>query len=113
MHVYEFGYAVGLSRPLALLARPERCNLCLENFQLGAELYGGLGTHANFGFGETSHYLAPTIAWTLANGTEFQVSPTFGLTGTSAGFLLRFGVSYEIAQFGRAARKLFRDGDRP
>jgi len=110
---YEFGYAVGLSRPLALAARPERCNLCPENFQLGVEVYGGLGTHANLGFEDTSHYLAPTIAWTLANGTEFQVSPTFGLTNTSAGFLLRFGVSYEIAQFRRAARKLFHDGGRP
>lgn len=110
---YEFGYAVGLSRPLVLAAKPERCNFCPENFQLGVEAYGGLGTHANLGFAETSHYLAPTICWTLANGTEFRVSPTYGLTGTSAGFLLRFGVSYEIAQFRRAAQKLFRDGGRP
>lgn len=110
---YEFGYAVGLSRPLALAARPEVCNFCPENFQLGAEVYGGLGTHANLGFEDTSHYLGPTVAWTLANGTQFRVSPTFGLTGTSAGFLLRFGVSYEIAQFLRAAQKLFHDGGRP
>jgi hypothetical protein len=105
---YEFGYAAGVSRPLALAARPDRCNLCPENFQVGAELYGGLGTHEDFGLRETSHYLAPTVAWTLANGTTFKVSPGFGITGTSAGFLLRFGVSYEIAQFGRAARSLFR-----
>jgi hypothetical protein len=110
---YEFGYAVGLSRPLALAARPEECNLCPENFQLGAEVYGGLGTHANLGFDNTSHYLAPTVAWTLANGTQFRVSPTFGLSGTSVGFLLRFGVSYEIAQFRRAAQKLFHNGGRP
>jgi hypothetical protein len=105
---YEFGYAAGISRPLALAARPDRCNLCPENFQVGAEIYGGLGTHQDFGLQETSHYLAPTVAWTLANGTTFKVSPGFGLTGTSAGFLLRFGVSYEIAQFGRAARRMFR-----
>jgi hypothetical protein len=110
---YEFGYAAGISRPLALAARPDLCNFCPENFQLGVEMYGGLGTHADFGVGETSHYLAPTVSWTLANGTEFQVSPSFGLTGTSAGFLLRFGVAYEIAQFGRMARKLLRDGGRP
>jgi hypothetical protein len=103
---------VGISRPLALLARPERCNLCPENFQLGLEMYGGLGTHADFGLSETSQYLAPTVAWTLANGTAFKVSPGFGMTGTSAGFLLRFGVSYEIAQFGRAAGKLFSGGRR-
>lgn len=107
---FEFGYAAGVSRPLALAARPERCNLCPENFQLGAELYGGLGTHADFGFAGTAHYLAPTVAWTLANGTTFKVSPGFGLTDTSAGFLLRFGVSYEIAQFGRTVRTLFRGG---
>lgn len=105
---YEFGYAVGASRPLALKARPDACNLCPENFQVGAELYGGLGTHADFGLHDTSHYLAPTVAWTLASGTTFKISPSFGLTGTSAPFLLRFGVSYEVAQIGRQARKLFR-----
>ncbi len=109
---YEFGYAVGVSRPLALAARPERCNICPENFQLGLEMYGGLGTHADLGLSETSHYLAPTVAWTLANGTTFKVSPGFGVTGTSAGFLLRFGMSYEITQFRRAAAKLF-SGGRP
>ena len=98
---YEFGYAAGVSRPLALAARPERCNLCPENFQVGVELYGGLGTHTDFGLRETSHYIAPTVAWTLANGVTFEVSPGFGLTDNSAGFLMRFGVSFEIAQFGR------------
>jgi hypothetical protein len=101
---YEFGYAAGISRPLALAARPERCNFCPENFEVGAEVYGGLGTHDRFGFRDTSHYLAPTIAWTLANRTTFRISPGFGLTGTSAGFLLRFGISYEIPQFGRGGR---------
>ncbi|HVP45618.1 MAG TPA: hypothetical protein VMT32_03510 [Bryobacteraceae bacterium] len=111
---FEFGYAVGVSRPLALAARPERCSFCRENFQLGVEVYGGLGTHADFGLTDTSHYLAPTLGWTLANGTAFRVSPGFGLTDTSARFLLRFGVSYEIAQFGRATRQLFGSrGGRP
>lgn len=105
---YEFGYAAGISRPLALEARGDRCNFCAENFQLGVEMYGGLGTHAAFGVRDTSHYVAPTAAWTLANGTTFRISPGFGITGTSANFLLRFGVSYEITQFGRAARNLFR-----
>ena len=107
---YEFGYAVGISRPLALAARPERCNFCPENFQFGVEMYGGLGTHADFGLQGTSHYVAPTVAWTLANGTEFRVSPGFGVTGPSAGFLLRFGVSYEIAQVGRTIQNLFGRG---
>jgi hypothetical protein len=107
---YEFGYAIGISRPLALAARPDRCNLCAENFQAGVEMYGGLGTHADFGLRETSHYVAPVLAWTLANGTTLHISPGFGVTTTSAGFLLRFGVSYEVGQFGRSVSSLFRGG---
>ena len=106
---FEFGYAVGVSRPLALAARPDRCNLCPENFQAGVEMYGGLGTHEHFGLRETSHYVAPTVAWTAANGATFTISPTFGVTGTSARFLLRFAVSYEFDQFGRTAGHLFRN----
>lgn len=110
---FEFGYAAGVSRPLALLAKPDRCNFCAENWQAGVEVYGGLGTHEHFGVHETSHYIAPTLGWTLANGTTaFKISPGFGLTDTSAGFLLRFGVSYEIDQFGRAARHLLKGGGR-
>jgi hypothetical protein len=105
---FEFGYTVGISRPLALAASPDRCNFCAENFQAGVEVYGGLGTHADFGLADTSHYVAPTAAWTLANGIRFSASPTFGLTETSVRFLMRFGVSYEIDQFGRAASRLFR-----
>ncbi len=107
---FEFGYAAGISRPLAFRARPDPCSVCPENFQAGVEVYGGLGTHDAFGLRDTSHYIAPTVAWTLANGTTLRVSPSFGLTGTSARFLLRFGVSYEIAQFGRTARKLLPGG---
>jgi hypothetical protein len=106
---FEFGYAVGISRPLALAARPERCTLCPENFQAGVELYGGLGTHEDFGLADTSHYVAPTLAWSMPNGARFTVSPTFGVTEPSSRFLLRFAVSYEIDQFGRAARRLFRN----
>ena len=101
---FEFGYAAGVSRPLGLAARPDNCRLCPENFQAGVEVYGGLGTHESFGLRETSHYLAPTVAWTLPNGPTFKVSPVFGLTGQSAGFLLRVGVSYEISQVGRIGR---------
>ena len=104
---YEFGYAAGVSRPLALAARADRCNFCAENFQAGVEMYGGLGTYGDFGLSGTAHYVAPTVAWTTANGTTFKIAPSFGITGASAGFLLRFGVSYEIAQFGRVARNLF------
>lgn len=98
---FEFGYAVAASRPIAFAVRPSRCNVCPENFQLGAELFGGLGTHKSFGLRETSHYLALVVAWTLDNGVTFKLSPGFRLTASSADLLLRFGVSYEIPQFGR------------
>jgi hypothetical protein len=110
----EFGYAAGISRPLALVAKPESCNFCPENYQVGVEMYGGLGTHDAFGLRGTSHYVAPTVAWTLANGTTFRVSPAFGVTDSSARFMLRFGASYEISQIGRAVRNYFHSsGGRP
>src|SRR5439155_14750386 len=39
---WEFGYAAGVSRPLALAASATPCAFCRENFRAGAELYGGL-----------------------------------------------------------------------
>ncbi len=105
---YEFGYAAGISRPLGMAARPNRCNFCPENFQVGVEVYGGLGTHDQFGLRGTSQYVAPTVVWRLNNGIAFRASPGFGLTEASLKFSLRFGVSYEIDQFGRTVKDLFR-----
>jgi hypothetical protein len=104
---WEFGYAVAISRPLALRARPDRCTFCAENFQAGIEMYGGLGTHKDFGLTATSHYVGPTIAWQLPYGPLLRFSPQFGMTGQSLPLLLRFGVSYEVAQAGRAIRQMF------
>src|SRR3984957_1119384 len=44
---WEFGYAAGASRPLRLAAAPQYCNFCSENFLVGVEFYGGLGTSSN------------------------------------------------------------------
>lgn len=96
---WEFGYAVGVSRPLSLAASPNPCRLCRENFTAGAEMYGGLGDRYSFGLHDTSQYLAPTMAFHLPSGPTVAVSPGFGLNSNSHGFLLRFGVSYEIDQF--------------
>ena len=52
---WEFGYSVGISRPLSLLASPQACLWCRENFSVGAELYGGLGDRHSFGLSNTSH----------------------------------------------------------
>lgn len=109
---WEFGYAVAVSRPLALRGRPDRCTLCAENFQAGLEMYGGLGTHRDFGLTETSHYIAPTVAWQLPNGPLFRFSPGFGMTGQSLPVLFRFSISYEVAGAGRAIQEMFAGGKR-
>ena len=95
---WEFGYALGISRPLALKASPRPCVFCRENFAAGIELYGGLGDRQSFGLRDTSHSLAPVVRWDIPNGPSFKLSPGFGLNENSHGFLLRLGVSYEIDQ---------------
>ncbi len=104
---WEFGYAVGVSRPLALAASPRDCNLCAENFDAGVEFYGGLGTTRAFTISGTSHYAAPMLRWQLPQGVSFSVSPGFGLTDESHRFLLRWRVTYEFDGFGHRVRKLF------
>jgi hypothetical protein len=103
---WEFGYALGISRPLALKASARRCTLCRENFTAGVEMYGGLGDRHSFGLQDTSHYLAPVVAWNLPSGMTLRVSPGFGLNGNSQRFLLRWGVSREFAGFGAAVRRM-------
>ncbi len=102
---WEFGYAFGASRPLAFAATPGRCTLCRENFSVGAEVFGGLGTSRQFGLAGTSHYFAPLLAWELPSGAQLMVSPAFGLNGNSYGVLVRFTVSYEVEQIGRLFRR--------
>ena len=104
---WEFGYSIGISRPLGLAASPFHCNFCPENFRAGLELYGGLGTPDRFTLHNTSHHIAPVIAWSLPAGPMFSISPSFGLTDPAYGFILRMGVSYEFPGFGRAVRGLF------
>jgi hypothetical protein len=104
---WEFGYALGASRPLALKASPQRCSFCRENFVAGVEMYGGLGDRHSFGLHETSHYLAPVVAWNLPSGWTLRVSPGFGLNDDSSRFVLRWGVSREIAGFGSMVSSWF------
>lgn len=104
---WEFGYALGASRPLALAASPQPCKLCRENFSAGVEFYGGLGNGHEFGFPNTSHYVGPILAWRLSNGTDLKISPNFGLTRNSQRTLIRITVSYEFARFDRRIRQLF------
>lgn len=97
---WEFGYAMGVSRPLALKAAPQRCNFCPENVIAGVEMYGGLGDAEGFGLHDTSHYLAPAVAWNLPSGWTVRVSPGFGLNDQSHRLLLRWGLSREFSGFG-------------
>lgn len=103
---WEFGYSAAFSRPLAFLASANECVLCRENFQAGAEFYGGLGTANKFTVHGTSQYIAPVLGWQVHNAM-FKIAPTFGLTDESYRVMLRFGVTYEIDGFGREVRKLF------
>lgn len=102
---WEFGYALGFSRPLSLIASPNPCRLCRENIALGAELYGGLGDRYSFGLHDTSHYFAPIASLRLPNGPAFKISPGIGLNSNSHGMLLRFGMSYEIDQIWSKLRR--------
>jgi hypothetical protein len=105
---WEFGYALGISRPLALAASGRSCVFCRENFSAGAELYGGLGDLDGFGLRATSHYVAPALAFNIPRGPTVSFSPGFGLNANSVGVIYRVKVSYELQQisnwFRRGAR---------
>ncbi len=103
---WEFAYAVGASRPLALKALPNRCSFCAENFIAGIEIYGGLGDTHSLGLPNTSHYLAPAMSWNLPSDWTFRLSSGFGLNNKSHRLLLRWGVSREFSGFGELVRRL-------
>lgn len=107
-HPWEFGYALGASRPLALKSATRRCNFCPQHFIAGVEMYGGLGDRWSFGLHNTSHYVAPGLAWNLPSGWTFRVEPTFGLNDQSHQFLLRWGLAYEFSGFGETVANLVR-----
>ena len=104
---WEFGYAMGASRPLALKGATHKCTLCAQRFVAGVEMYGGLGDRYSFGLHNTSQYLAPEVAWNLPSGWTLRLAPSFGLNGNSHQLLLRWGVSYEVSGFGRMVASLF------
>jgi hypothetical protein len=104
---WEFGYAVGLSRPLAA-PTGKRCAFCAERVVTGVEFYGGLGEWGNFTVRGTSQYVAPVLVWSLPSETTLRISPGWGLTNDSLGTIIRFGVSQEVDNFGRWLGKAFR-----
>jgi hypothetical protein len=101
---WEFGYAVGASRPLANGGATKECRFCRQNFAAGAEIFGGIGTRYTFGFRGTSMYAGPTISYSTPKNWTILAGPEFGLNDNSAQLLWRLKVSYEFNQ----ARDLFR-----
>jgi hypothetical protein len=104
---WEFGYAMGVSRPLALKASANRCSFCPENLTAGVEMYGALGNRYHLGLHDTSQYVAPVAAWNLPSGWTLRVSPGFGLNDNSHRFLMRWGVSREFSRFGEMLSHFF------
>ena len=97
---WEFGYAVGATRPLRSAASGRTRDFCAERFIAGAEAYGGLGSTFALTMRDTSHYVAPLIGWQLPRGVRFSFSPGFGLTGTSLARVYRVGLAFEFDQVG-------------
>jgi hypothetical protein len=103
---FEFGYALGVSRPLATMASGENCRLCRENFTAGLEMYGGLGSTLGFGLANTTHYIAPVVSWQLSDNSSLHFSPAVRLTAVGSPVLFRIGYSYEVRGFGRKVARL-------
>jgi len=104
----EFGYAFGVSRPLARLASGANCRFCRENFIAGIEMYGGLGsTRDGFTPRGAAHYVAPVLSWAVSENASLRLSTGFGLTNQSNPVLLRIGYSYELTGFGSKVSRLF------
>ena len=97
---WEFGYALGASRPLRTLASGRECLFCIEKLVAGVEAYGGLGNTWDLSLHDTSHYVAPLLGWQLPRGMRLSFSPGFGLTSSSLGRIYRAGVAMEIPQVG-------------
>ena len=70
-------------------------------------MYGGLGDAVSPGLHDTSHYLAPVLAWNLPSDWTVRVSPGFGLSDNSHWLLLRWGISHEFSGFGQMVSRLF------
>jgi hypothetical protein len=97
---WEFGYAIGATRPLRSAAGGRECTLCAEKFIAGAEAYGGLGNTWSLTLRDTSHYIAPVIGWQLPKGVRLSFSPGFGLSGAALAHVYRVGLAFEFEQVG-------------
>lgn len=102
---WEFGYAIGFSRPLANGASSRPCLFCRQYFSAGGELFGGLGTRYTFGTSGTAQYAGPTVAYSAPRNLTLLAGPEFGLNANGARVLWRLKVAYEINQFRDSFRR--------
>jgi hypothetical protein len=93
---FEYGYSVGISRSLGGLASSTSCRLCRENFVVGVEAYGGLGTSLERTLDDTRHFIAPVLGWHVTDRSTLKASVGFGLTKASDRYLVRVGWAYEF-----------------
>ncbi len=92
----EFGYSAGVSRAIGALASGRSCHFCAENFVVGVEAYGGLGSTHEFAGDEQRHFVAPVLGWHMTPRTTLKASTAFGLTENSDRYLVRIGFAYEV-----------------
>jgi hypothetical protein len=91
----EFGYAVGVSRPLRG-SGAEVCRFCPGAFIIALEAYGGLGTTESDASGATRQFVAPVLAWHVTGGSMLKASAAFGLTNSSDRLVLRIGYIFDL-----------------
>jgi len=113
MQVYTIALNKHYYQHSILLTKKGRITAISMNSRVDQALSGvawksRLGDAVSPGLHETSHYLAPCMAWNLPSGWTIRVSPGFGLNDNSHGLLLRWGLSREISGFGEMFRTLFR-----
>ena len=101
---WEFGYALGATRPLRSASSGRECIFCAEKFIVGGEVYGGLGDVWALTLRDTSHYVAPVVGWQLPAGFRLSFSPGFGVTASSMDQVYRIGVAREFDNFGKMFR---------
>jgi hypothetical protein len=97
---WEFGYALGATRPLRAAGSGRVCTFCAEKLIAGVEGYGGLGDTAELTLRDTAHYVAPLLGWQLPKGVRMSFSPGFGLTASSLARVYRVGLAFEFNQVG-------------
>lgn len=100
---WEFGYAIGVSRPLRRDSG-RACTVCAEKFVAGVEFYGGVGDTQLLALHDTSHYVAPVLGWELGNHLHLNFSTGFGTADESLTRIYRIGFVYEFEHLGSGAQ---------